>query len=862
MDDLPIRAGVGRDGRPQTFEELLTRKLSKAQHPTIATTTTTVTKQPAVSHSPTSSQKSSKRVSFTQSTRSPLSRSQRLDLYDGGESKENSSDGVEEDELQYDDADGTEEYRRIEDTLRALRVEADMEAIADSKYDYDDDAELHSTAVAESFHEARNMNDELHQADDTNAEAENNQDDGDTRADYAADANHEEQAEEESQPELETESAEERLRRQRQEAYHSYARSAKPLKTKREDNPTTQPHYHNSPTLDDRSLPADISIVHTSAISPAIAQLFFSDQSPSISSTVPPVAAADVSLVGHNRSQSGEWGVGSGYGKGRARVSMSEKPAAKQTGKRVQQHRTNQYLTSTATATAAPSTNRATPTSAASPLVTNGQSLPSALHAQLNALQHEISQYQTERNRLQTLQHETQRELHLIKQQRQQLITTLNTQQQQWEIQRTTEQKKLKQQHIQLERSKRLAMGYHKGSAREERSRVEELEEEMVRKEKEWKEREGKYKAVIERMRREAKELQGEVKEVREREMREEKKRVEEWERNEKEREKEKDAERRRKSATATSHYHFATVTPSTQPSPAINSAQASPAQRGRQVSQVREIVVHQKLEQEEADDTDQKYSSYAEHKHTTTSDIHNNTTPRSPPHTTAATKRPSAPLTVTHSTPRTTTSTTTSSSASLLPLPPSTAIVSTVHHPANKIEHILSDRSRLVLFADGTRKHIAVDGSTRVDFPNGDYKITTSNSRRRASGGNSAQQQQQQQPQPHTMYYYASRKVLHRSYEASVGGGSVEGGATAAMDEYVFEDGQVERHWKDGRKDIRFADGSRKTIDANGRQTTVWPDDDGKEEAEQTEKEGADDTNVKRWGVVRSRGVGEALGR
>ena len=36
MDDVPIRAGVGRDGRPQTFEELLARKLPNTQHSTTA----------------------------------------------------------------------------------------------------------------------------------------------------------------------------------------------------------------------------------------------------------------------------------------------------------------------------------------------------------------------------------------------------------------------------------------------------------------------------------------------------------------------------------------------------------------------------------------------------------------------------------------------------------------------------------------------------------------------------------------------------------------------------------------------------------------------------------------------------------
>jgi len=212
----------------------------------------------------------------------------------------------------------------------------------------------------------------------------------------------------------------------------------------------------------------------------------------------------------------------------------------------------------------------------------------------------------------------------------------------------------------------------------------------------------------------------------------------------------------------------------------------------------VREVAVR-KFEPEATMDDDEKYPEHSD-------DNSQSTAPKSPRAVTAASPSP------VHS---------------------SASIVSTVHHPSAKVEHILSDRSRLVVFADGTRKHIAVDGSTRVDFPNGDYKIHSRHAPPR---------------QPHTIYYYAGRRVLHRSYEAF---GSTE----EAVDEYVFEDGQVERHWKDGRKEIRFADGSRKSIDTRGRQTTMRAGEE-EEKAEEVEEEFDGEVETKRWGVRRAGSV------
>ena len=861
MDDVPIRAGVGGGGKPQTFEELLARKLSHAQHP-IASTASQQHSSP--SRSPSSSHKPAKRVSFTHSTHSPLSRSQRHDEVDSDgrhdeESKVSSAESFAQEEQQQRYADGEmDEYRRIEDTLRALRVEAEMEAMDDSKYDdYDDDDDrdesvLHSAA---DLARERDSTEEAVQADDANGELETEEDDSMHGAHDRVDSSKEEVIDVEAEDDGVNgkESAEERLRRQRMEAYSSYARSAKPLATKREDNPHTQPAYHRSPPPSHGSHLDDVGIVHASAISPAIAQLFF--QPPSTHSTAASASSsssAALSPAGHSRTQSQEYGVGSGYGKGRARVSASAKPAAKQTGKRLQPHRTNQYLTPaihTGTNTSI-SSNAARPstTTAPPPAVSNGQSLPSALHAQLNALQHEISQYQAERSRLTTLQHETQRELHLIKQERAQLTARLQQQKADWDKQRTEEERRLKRERVELERRRREAMGW-KGSVREERGRMEELEEELGRRGQEWKEKESKYRATIERMRREMRELQAEVREAREKEMKEERRRVDEWERREKDREREKDAERRKKAATA-SHYHFATVTPSSQPSPATSSTVTSPTPRGRPSTGVRDIVVKQEGEEQaevEADEADdEKYSTHIDHQTGTTSrtsTVHRSATARSP-YTTKSSSSPSPSQPPPHSN-------TASSPSSLFALPAATSIVSTVHHPANKIEHVLSDRSRLVLFADGTRKHIGVDGSTRVDFPNGDYKISM--------GRHGSSVVDVSSVQPHTIYYYAGRRVLHRSYgsDGTAGGTDGCGGGGGGMDEYVFEDGQVERHWKDGRKDIQFADGSRKTIDAEGRQTTVWPDDDGKDGTERAaRKVEVDGVSVKRWGTVRSNGA------
>ena len=833
MDDVPIRPGVGRDGKPQTFEELLARKLSNPQR----STTSVASQRSSPSRNPSSSNsdKPAKRVSFTQSTRSPLPRPQRTGEGSGGsirdqESKESSRDGSEnlsaEDEV--------DEYRRIEETLRALRVEAEVDAMGDSKYDDDDKADSSPYSTADLIHTRDSASGAAPQADKTNDYVETGDEDNARRADDTTDRSDEEEGADESSERIpDTQSAEQRLRRQRMEVYNSYARSAKPLKTKREDNPDTLSDYQHSPPSNNSPYTDDVGIVHASAISPAIAQLFFQPPSSVYSpdtSASPALSSPSLPAAGHSRGQSTEWSVGSGYGKGRARVSVSEKPASKQTGKRLQPHRANQYLTlaaNTPIATISTAPNRTSSASASTPVVTNSQSLPSALHAQLNALQHEMSQYQAERSRLATLQHETQRELHLIKQERQQLTGRLQQQKADWDKQRTEQEKRLKRDRLELERRKREAMGW-KGSVREERGRVEELEEEAARREKEWKEREGRYRATIERMRREMREMQAEVKEAREREMREEKKRVEEWERREKDREKDKDADRRRKSAP-TSHYQFATVTAHTRESSAAGTA-LSPSQRSGSSTKMREIVARH--EQQEADE-DEKYSTHDERQSIASGDASGAAVPRSP-HTAN-----SSPAVHSHSPPH-------SSSAApspSVPLPAATSIVSTVRHPANKTEHILSDRSRLVLFADGTRKHIGVDGSTRVDFPNGDYKVST---RHTAHG------------QPHTVYYYASRRVLHRSYEGKSGGGS-----SGAMDEYVFEDGQMERHWKDGRKDIQFADGSRKTIDAQGRQTTVWPDDDVKDGTEHVDEGGVGIASTRKWAAARSNGArGVSAGR
>ena len=819
MDDIPIRASVGRDGKPRTFEELLDRKLTNTRHSTTAAASRA---QPTSTTAPSSSHKPAKRVSFTHSTLSPLSRSQRQEGDE--ESKENGSDVVE----QEFDEDEVDAYRRIEDTLRTLRVEAETDAIDDSKYDDDDDTALHSTA---DLVHTRDDTSEAAHTDDAEEEASTGEDESRHQPYNTDDTSRAGRAVESSGDVVKSaDSADERLRRQRTDAYTSYARSAKPLKTKREDNPAdTHSDYHSSPASDVSHFD-DVGIVHASAISPAIAQLFFQ----------PPAAAAAASSASsssssspslsssHSRNESVEWGVGSGYGKGRARVSMSEKPASKQTGKRLQPHRTNHYLTSTAnpatTSTTTTASIRPSMTSASTPSVTNGQSLPSALHAQLNALQQEMSQYQAERNRLATLQHETQRELHLIKQERQQLTSRLQQQKADWDKQRAEEEKRLKRERVELERRKREAAGW-KGSVREERGRVEELEDELARRDKEWREKDAKYRSTIERMRREMREMQAEVKESRDRALKDEKKRVDEWERSEKERDREKDAERRRRSATS-SHYHFATVTPHTQAvSSANGSAKTSPRERASRSMKVREIVVRQ------AGDEDEKYTTDVD------IDVDRRSTTDTRP-TDTAKQSSTSPF-------RPPPSAATTSLFSPPPLPAATSIVSTVHHPANKTEHILSDRSRLVLFADGTRKHIAVDGSTRVDFPNGDYKICM-----RRSGVS----------EPHTIYYYASRRVLHRSYDGSTVDDGSGGSGSGSMDEYVFEDGQVERHWKDGRKHIQFADGSRKTIDAHGRQTTVWPDDDGSDEVQRAEKDEAERDSSKRWGVARPGGAKTAL--
>jgi len=124
------------------------------------------------------------------------------------------------------------------------------------------------------------------------------------------------------------------------------------------------------------------------------------------------------------------------------------------------------------------------------------------------------------------------------------------------------------------------------------------------------------------------------------------------------------------------------------------------------------------------------------------------------------------------------------------------TSVLRESAHPGGKLERFLSDGSRLILFKNATSKRIFSDGLCVVSFPNGDKKHTESDGR--------------------VLYFYAAADTLHTTYPDGT-------------QLYEFrtgqQGGQVEQHQLDGKKIIWFADGTVKSVDAQGGEEAVFPD-------------------------------------
>lgn len=108
------------------------------------------------------------------------------------------------------------------------------------------------------------------------------------------------------------------------------------------------------------------------------------------------------------------------------------------------------------------------------------------------------------------------------------------------------------------------------------------------------------------------------------------------------------------------------------------------------------------------------------------------------------------------------------------------------------KVEQVLEDGRRVVLYSNGTRKEIFPEGDSVIHFTNGDTKQICADQR--------------------VVYYYAEAQITQITY--------LDG-----LEEFEFVDGQRERHFPDGRQEVIFSDGTLKFISANGHEETHFTD-------------------------------------
>ncbi|TRY97097.1 hypothetical protein DNTS_027286 [Danionella cerebrum] len=110
-----------------------------------------------------------------------------------------------------------------------------------------------------------------------------------------------------------------------------------------------------------------------------------------------------------------------------------------------------------------------------------------------------------------------------------------------------------------------------------------------------------------------------------------------------------------------------------------------------------------------------------------------------------------------------------------------------------DKIEKVLPDGGRIVVFPNGSRKEISADGQTvKVMFFNGDVKHTM--------------------PDQRVIYFYAEAQTTHITYPDG-------------MEVLQFPNNQTEKHFPDGRKEITFPDQTVKTLHPDGTEESVLTD-------------------------------------
>ncbi|XP_058235165.1 centromere protein J isoform X1 [Hemibagrus wyckioides] len=113
--------------------------------------------------------------------------------------------------------------------------------------------------------------------------------------------------------------------------------------------------------------------------------------------------------------------------------------------------------------------------------------------------------------------------------------------------------------------------------------------------------------------------------------------------------------------------------------------------------------------------------------------------------------------------------------------------------YPDGKVEQLLSDGSRVIVFRNGTRKEISADQKLiTVMFFNGDVKRVL------ADGT--------------AIYYYCEAQTTHSTYPSG-------------LEVLQFPNKQKEKRHPDGTREILFPDGTVKTVYADGRQESFFPD-------------------------------------
>jgi len=152
-----------------------------------------------------------------------------------------------------------------------------------------------------------------------------------------------------------------------------------------------------------------------------------------------------------------------------------------------------------------------------------------------------------------------------------------------------------------------------------------------------------------------------------------------------------------------------------------------------------------------------------------------------------------------------------------------SSATASASSQAATRTEEVLPDGRRVVRYRNGTVKEVLPDGSSRVLFLNGDVKTTSAN-------GDTV------------VYFYAQAETTHTTYKSGLEvyefpSGQVRRSSLSpsfflschlspyAHQLFVPSISQVEKSWLDGTKEIRFPDGTVKTISPNGESVSQFAD-------------------------------------